>query len=378
MKIAIIGAGIGGLTAAIALRRAGHEVEIFEQAGEIAPMGAALSIWPNALAALDEIGLGEPLREIAQPFNDAGVADWRGRDINRFAVSDVADGQRACLPTRTQLQKLLLDHLGDIPLHLGCHLVRQVESNDAVTLVFENRTEASFDMLVAADGIWSKTALCVEDNKPAYAGYGGILAISGSVPGHPSAMRCTEYWGKGERIGIFDLNDDRKYWFYMKTGCRDEEARSLTTAILAKNIQGWPKEIAATVQATDDADLIPFVIHAKRKPSRLAQGRILLVGDAGHAMEPNMGQGACQAIEDGVTLGALSRRTEDAIALGEAYQQQRLSRVREFVAMSAQGSIAAHKLPHMLITPTHAVMRAIFPALAKRQIGKLFQWHSPA
>ena len=371
MKFGIVGAGIGGLTAAIALRQAGHDAEIFEQADAIEPMGAALSIWPNAISALDEIGLGDQLRAIAQPINHVAIADWQGRDLTRFQVDHITPGQTAYLPTRSQLQHLLKENLAATPLNLGQELDHIVEDEDGVTLHFDTGLNYRCDILIAADGIWSDIAKNMTKVTPKYAGYGGFLALTDPVAAHPTSMSGTEYWGVRERIGVFDLKDDRKYWFYMKTGLRQDDLSKITVSGLADRLSDWPPEIAAALAATDQQNLIPFIVHAKPKPKLMAKNRVILLGDAAHAMEPNMGQGGCQAIEDAVVLGRISRNATEH-ELAEFYQAARLKRVGKFTSLSNQGSIAPHQLPAPLVRPVHAAMRIVFPAFANRQMKNLY------
>jgi 2-polyprenyl-6-methoxyphenol hydroxylase-like FAD-dependent oxidoreductase len=372
MKAIVIGAGIGGLAAAIAMRQAGWHVSIYEQADQITPMGAALSLWPNAVAALDQIGRADALRAIAQPLGEIAVATQEGRDIGRFQTSQILPGTTGYLPTRTELQALLLDGLDDVPLHLGERLITHNADKDGVTVRFASGREDSGDLLIAADGIRSNIAFHLNGERPTHAGYGGVLALSDPVEGHPSTGTGTEYWGRGERMGLFDLKAGRKYWFYMKNETASEDSATITRAQIKERVCGWPGAIMAAVDATPDDRLIPFSIHAKTAPRHIAQGRIILLGDAAHAMEPNMGQGACQAIEDAVALGQIARVTPPE-AIADRYTKLRLKRARLFVGMSREGSLIVHRLPQSVRPVAQAMMRLMFPMVGKVRLRQMYR-----
>lgn len=372
MKAIIIGAGIGGLASAIGLRKAGWDVAVFERTPTLEPMGAALSLWPNAVDALDWLGRGDALRAVAQPFAQVALAERDGRDIARIDVDKVVSGKTGYLPTRTELQRLLLDGLDETPLVLGERYSSHVESPDGVLVTFDSGRQEKADLLVAADGIWSRIAEGIGHPAAQHAGYGGVLALSDTVPGFPTTRIGTEYWGHQERMGVFDLKAGRKYWFYMKNERDPAEAEAITLDYVAERLRGWAEEIRAAVAATPAERLIPFSIRAKPAPKTMARGRIILVGDAGHAMEPNMGQGACQAIEDAVAL-SVAAKTGNVGGIAALYEAMRLQRVRKFVAMSQQGSIVAHRLPRALSALVIPAMRWIFPITARRQMRALYR-----
>jgi 2-polyprenyl-6-methoxyphenol hydroxylase-like FAD-dependent oxidoreductase len=367
----VVGAGIAGLSAGIALHKAGWQVQIFEQAHALEPMGAALSIWPNAVAALDWLGCREALHDQAASLNQLAIVASNGRAIMRNELGRIMPNQTGYLPSRTALQSALLDRAQGIPIHMNCPLFGYEERPDGVIVRFQNDLEAEADMLVAADGIRSKIARNLTGVEPKHAGYGGVLALSGSVIGNDIDGCGTEYWGRGERFGLFDLGGNRRYWFYMRNEAGASEASKVSIRQVRKQMQEWPEIIQSAVDATAESALIPFSIHAKPAPKMLARGRVVLVGDAGHAMEPNLGQGACQALEDAVALGAAARQG-DATKAASLYQQMRLKRVRQLVALSAQGSIIAHRLPGPIAGLTMQMMGPIFRKLAPRQMRQLF------
>lgn len=367
----IVGAGIGGLSAAIAMSRAGWHVSIYEQAERLEPMGAALSLWPNAIDALDSLGLHDALRDVGEPVDEVAVADAEGARIASFRVSRCLPGRTGLMVTRSALQANLLAALGDTPLHLAHKLAAWQQDAEGVSLRFENGVVARADLLVAADGIWSAVAKEVTGIAAQHAGYGGLLALSDAVPDHPAQALGVEYWAQGERFGQFDIQAGRKYWYFMRNEPDSSGAAAMKSAAV-QQVHRWTASARAAVAATPEDKLVPFSIHAKPPPRVLGKGLIILLGDAAHAMEPNLGQGACQAIEDAVALGAAARkRTPGAIL--PAYERMRLRRVRQFVKLSRQGSMVAHRMPRWQMAVARFLIRTIFGPLTPFQIRRLYR-----
>lgn len=335
-KAIVLGGGIGGLASAIGLAQAGWEVAVYERAGAIEPLGAALSVWPNATAALDRLGLLGPVRAAAAPLASLLIADRKGRPII---------GPRPCdglalMITRAALHRCLADAL---PSHASCRLGQaayRVEQ-DALraTVHFSNGQIDSADLVIDAGGIRSVAGQAWGSAASAYAGYGGIVALSDPVDGPGLDGLAAEYWGQHERFGVFELQDRQRYWFYMQS--RPQGVDAPDHAMLMARAGHFPDPVAATVAATAPSRLIPFAIHARPAPEMLGCGRIIAVGDAAHAMEPNLGQGACQALEDAVALGAVARRVPPDQVL-DAFERLRLERTRFIVRRAAEGRLGAH------------------------------------
>lgn len=367
----IVGAGIGGLSAAIALSRAGWRVSVHEQAERLVPMGAALSLWPNAIDALDSLGLHDDLRRIGEPVDIVAVAEPDGTPITSFRVSDCLPGQTGLMVTRSDLQSILLAGLGPVPLHLGHRLVAWQQDARGVAVQFEDGAEARADLLVAADGIWSAVAKEITGVAARHAGYGGLLALSDAVPDHPAQALGIEFWAPGERFGQFDIREGRKYWYFMRNEA-DPSGSGAMTVEAAEQAHRWTEPARAAIAATPADKIVRFSIHAKPPPRSLGRGRIILLGDAAHAMEPNLGQGACQAIEDAVALGAAARKQEPDAVL-PVYERMRLRRVRRFVSLSHQGSMVAHRMPRWQMAVARLMMRTIFGPLTPFQIRRLYR-----
>jgi 2-polyprenyl-6-methoxyphenol hydroxylase-like FAD-dependent oxidoreductase len=365
-KAIIIGAGIGGLAAAIALRQAGWDVSVHEQAEALLPMGAGLSIWRNAVDALDQLGCGAALAQQTQPLERVALARSDGREFAGFATALIVPGAPARTATRTEIQAMLLAALGDASLRLGERLEAWEDHSGGVRVRFANGRTEQGDLLIAADGIRSPIAAAVIGDEPYHAGYGGVLAISDPL----AEARTTgiEHCASGERLGVFGVSGGRSYWFYMCNERSPDAARALTLDHIRARMADWTEAAKAPIGATPPDHLIPFSIHAKPPPKRLGRGRILCVGDAAHAMEPNLGQGACQALEDAVAIGWVARDA-DAADILPRYEALRLKRVRSIVALARQGAILAHKLPAPLFGPASALMGGLSGLMAGQMRG---------
>lgn len=368
-KAIIIGAGIGGLSAAIGLRHAGWQIEIFEQADEIKAMGAALSLWPNAISALERLGCGDALREMARQVDQMALARTDGRPMLTIDIGKILPGSTARMVTRTDLQALLIDGLGGTPISLAAAISDWGEDADGVWARFADGRKTRGDVLIAADGLRSRIAADVIGGPVTYAGYGGVLALSDAVDCGTAGV---EHWGPHQRFGVFPINNGRSYWFYMKTATDADEPARLTLDDIKDATDRWCDLVRRVVAATPPDRLIPFAIHAKPPPKRLGKGRIICVGDAAHAMEPNLGQGACQALEDAVALGAAARAADTNMVLPR-FESMRLSRVRKFVSLSRQGGMIAHRFPAVLPIYASRPVSAVFGALMSPVQRGLYQ-----
>ena len=351
---AVIGGGIAGLSAGIALRKAGFGVTLFEQAEEIRPMGAALSIWGNAMAGLDWLGCGNAVRAKAAGVERLALQDVQGRDL--FGPVDLSDSD-SWLPLRTDLQAILLERLGAGNVRLGVAVGRAQEEGGRVALAARDGTLlGDFDLLIVADGIHSDIATSLLGNPPEYRGYGGVLNLVDAAP--QAAGHGEEIWGEGDRFGLFDAGGSG-YWFYMATGTEAGIA-VLDHSELLRRSQSFPERIREAVAASDPAALITIPIHSRPMPKSFGRGRVICIGDAAHAMEPNQGQGACQGIEDAWALGILAGRLPPDRILSE-FDRLRLKRVARIHRDSATMGAIAHGRSSL-----RRGVSAIFRAVPKR------------
>ena len=336
MRVVIIGAGIGGLTAAIALRRKGIEVEIYERAAELTDVGAGISLWPNALKALYQLGMRPALDALSFVSADGALRTASGAVLTRTAAHELV--ARLGLPVmvfhRAELLNVLVAAAGDIPIHRAheCHFVRQ----DAVraTVQFANGAQADADAVVGADGLRSIVREGL--GTPGALRYSGYTAWRGIAGFDTAGVLTGESVGRGQRFGLAPLSGNRVYWYAtdnVPEGQREppDQAKARLTAMFAS----WHDPIPALIRVTDHAAILRNDIYDRDPANRWGSGRITILGDAAHPMTPNLGQGACQAIEDALVLARDLGQGGDVDASLRRYEAQRRPRTR-LVSMASR------------------------------------------
>ncbi|MFC5746068.1 FAD-dependent monooxygenase [Actinomadura rugatobispora] len=367
MQALIIGGGIGGLAAAIALHRSGWRVQVLEQAAEFTEIGAGLSIQPNALRALDALELGDQVR--AQAVTDAPVGTRRA-DGTWLIRNDVARltrryGTWATLH-RADLLALLHRALPPQTLRPGVQ-VRQVRPDG--TVVHSGGTSTP-DVVVGADGLHSITRRSLWPDAPAprYAGYTTFRMITAAYPVEGSV----ESWGQGDRFGYAPLADGRIYCYAMVTAPPNSTGG---LADLRRRFAGRHNPIPALLESVEPDAVLQHDTYELPDLSTYATGRVALLGDAAHAMTPNLGQGAGQALEDAVVLARSleAARTGDTTVVQalRAYDRARRPRTQMIARRSRQlGAMAdPARLPlaardaALRMAPASVFVRSMHPVL---------------
>jgi len=337
----IIGGGIGGLAVALALQRIGVSVKVFEKAPAIAEVGAGLSIWSNAMLALRRLGL-------ERAALDRGSVIERTRSVNAMgepiAITDFSSlGERAGAPSicvhRAELQRLLLDAVRantTSSVETGQECIGFAEEPSGVTAIFSNGSREEGDLLIGADGIRSTIRKSLfGDETPRFAGYFAWRGIAHGVGSRLPEREALMVLARGAQAGAFHCGADDVYWFLTRNASRglESDPRDDRTKILGQ-IGDWRIGFRAFVEATA-ADAILRNDVNDRQPRRVwGRGRVALLGDAIHATTPNLGQGACQALEDAVVLAdAISRSTTIETGL-RAYKDRRRARANYVITQS--------------------------------------------
>ncbi|AIY00698.1 FAD-binding monooxygenase [Arthrobacter sp. PAMC 25486] len=303
MKIGIIGAGIGGLVAALWLQRDGHQVDLFEQQARPAAIGAGLSLFGNSFDALDAVGLGSLVRRVTSGEAAAFKAGQRSPSGAWMVVLPPKATASLRAVHRAALHNALTEALTPGTLHLGADAAVSPEGAPEITV---NGGTGHFDLVIAADGINSAARQALGlDPGLRYAGY---TAWRGVTDGPFDLGReAGETWGRGERFGMVPLPDGRVYWFATanlppETRLADDRAELLC------RFGSWHQPIAALLENTAPDAVLKHDIRDLATPlPSYGRGRTLLLGDAAHAMTPDLGQGAGQAIEDAAAIVLLAR-----------------------------------------------------------------------
>lgn len=323
-NVVVVGAGIAGLTAAIGLRQAGLEVEVVERARQLTEIGAALSIWPNARAALARLGLHHALDEI-------GTVETHGRILRPDGEVVVVLDQRGLggavqIVHRADLQAMLLRELGDVRLTLHAPVVAVTDDGASADVELASGEHLRAAAVLGCDGIHSVCARTVGRPAPRYVGATTWRAILAG--GAPLAGDSWLAAGGGLQFVASPVRDGDAYWSAMVplaegAGEAIDDPRPFLTATFA----GWMPSLLELIGRTPPGEVVSADVF-ETSPRVLAAGRVALLGDAGHPFTPDLGQGACQAIEDGVVAAACLAADPDTAAALQRYQRLRLRRVR--------------------------------------------------
>lgn len=327
MRVCIVGGGIAGLCASIAFRRIGAEVSVHERACAPAEVGAGISLWINALRALDHLGCGAAVKARGQPVTHGEFRLRRGARLGlRYAGPElealVGGAPVILMIHRAELVDALLAHAGEV--RFGSTFAGLTQDAQGVTVRFEGAGEVRADLLVGADGARSRVReALLADGPPRYAGYTcwrGIASGRDVAPGY-----ICEAWGRGERFGITTLPEGRQYWWATATRPADPSPDP-RVAEVRRRFASWADPVPRLLDATPDDAILRHDIHDRPVRAAWAQGRCVLIGDAAHPTTPNLGQGGCLAIEDAL---ALARRVS-GLGPGETDHDPLVAALRGF------------------------------------------------
>lgn len=336
LKAIVIGAGIGGLTAGIALKQAGYDVEIYERVQTLRPVGAGISLWANGIKVLNQLGLGDEIAAIGGEMNRMEYRSHQNHPLSQIDLQPLFQrvGQRSYPVARTDLQQMLLDAFGADNIHMAMQCVAVVQDDHSATAVFEDGSEVTGDLIVGADGIRSVVREHVLDESLALR-YAGYVNWNGLVPVEPALCEADNwilYVGENKRASMMPVGGDRFYYFFgvpMPEGTETPpEGRQKE---LQQLFQGWPEPVQMLIQTLDPITSKRLEISDVEPPEHLVKGRIALLGDAAHATTPTLGQGGCQAMEDAFVLTRYLLTTNfgvaDALRRYEKARKPRTSRL---------------------------------------------------
>jgi FAD-dependent urate hydroxylase len=356
VRVIVVGGGIGGLCAAIALRRAGHEVTVLERTGRLEAAGAGITLFTNAMRALEQLGMRSAVAERAAPAKKVAILLADGREL-ASTPPDLFDGAVAL--HRGDLQAALADSAGDV--RLGAEVVALEIS--AVRLA--DGSEERGDLVLGADGVHSVVRRALLPD--AAARFAGYTAWRGVTDFSLEPGWWSESWGSGERFGLIDLGRGRTYWFATKNTAEGEgDEPGGRRQELLRRFAHWHDPIRAVLETTrEDAILRNDVYYLDPLPTWSAGG-VGLLGDAAHATTPGIGQGAAQAIEDAVVLARSLAATDNIPQALADYEAKRRPRAMRVLKMSRRADKGG-QLEGRLACGIRNTLVRLMPASAQRR-----------
>ncbi|AUT32712.1 monooxygenase [Acinetobacter pittii] len=373
MNVVIIGAGMGGLTTGIALKKFGHQVRIFEQTEKILPVGAAISLWSNGVKCLNYLGLTDKIAKLGGQMDDLAYVDGLTGDVmTQFSLLPLIEevGQRPYPVARADLQNMLMDEFGRDQIYLGKKMVSLEDKADYVEVHFADGSSTEADLLIGADGTHSLTRAYVlgQQVQRRYAGYvnwNGLVEISEDLA---PAQQWTTYVGEGKRASLMPVADGKFYFFLdvpLPAGLdnnRDEYKK-----LLKQYFVDWCQPVQQLIERLDPQKTNRVEIHDIEPFTQFYKGRVVILGDAAHSTTPDIGQGGCQAMEDAIYLArSLQINTlglEDAL---RRYQNKRNERANELVLRARKRCDVTHM-------KDEAVTQAWYEELRREQGGHIMQ-----
>ncbi|MFD6510622.1 MULTISPECIES: FAD-dependent monooxygenase [unclassified Bacillus (in: firmicutes)] len=374
-NVMIIGGGIAGLCAAISLQKIGLDVKVYDKNIEPTVAGAGIIIAPNAMQALEPYGISKQIKKFGNESDGFNLVSEKGSILSKLTIP-------TCYPKmysihRKNLHQLLLSELqkGTVEWGKECVKIEQNEEN-ALKILFQDGSEALGNILIAADGIHSVVRKqVIQSDGYRYAGY---TCWRGVTPAHNLSLKndFIETWGTNGRFGIVPLPNNEVYWYALiNAKARDRKYTAYTTADLYNHFKSYHSPIPDILNNASDVTMIHRDIVDITPMKQFFDKRIVFIGDAAHALTPNLGQGACQAIEDAIIFAECIKKNAHYRQAFIEYEQKRRARI-EIISNTAWkvGKMAQIESKPLTIV-RNEVMKRIPKWVSEKQAHELYSFH---
>ena len=332
-EIVIIGAGIAGLTAAIAFEKLDYKVILFESTPKIKAVGAGLGIAGNAIGAFKILEIDQLIINSGKKLDHFPILDQKGNVL--YSVSSDKIKKRFEVENftihRADLHNALLSQLRSSKIVTAKTLKSIQKQKDFYRLTFEDGSTYEAKNIIGADGINSKIRTFI--NPKSKIRFSGYDCWRGVIENNLNIKNGSETWGKNGRFGIVPLADNKVYWYLCKNR-KSVKPDKLSKSELMNLFKDYHEPISKIIHATSEDSILFNPINDLQPHNIYAKKSILLIGDAAHATTPNLGQGACQAIEDIATLYQLLSKNDNLQESFKTFQSIRLKRTHFIVNTS--------------------------------------------
>ncbi|MFB2894347.1 FAD-dependent monooxygenase [Aerosakkonemataceae cyanobacterium BLCC-F50] len=337
-KVIIIGGGIGGSAAALALSRAGLEPVVYERTKALREVGAGIALWANATHILQNLGLLEAAIRVGYLTTNYQFNSQHGKELVNMAID------RFELPVigihRAELHQLLWRNVPGEKFILGETFERFEHKNNRVHAYFASGLQVAGDALIGADGLRSRVRSAIlGDTPPTYRNFKTWRGLTEYVPAGYRPGYIQEFLGCGKGFGFMMLGKGKMYWYAAATAPEAQPDAAIgRKKELEIMYQDWFPAIPELIAATDEAQILTTDLYDRPPQQPWSQQNITLLGDAAHPMLPTMGQGACTALEDAYVVAKCLGEQLDPIAAFQQYEALRFGRTKKIVEESLRSA----------------------------------------
>ncbi len=366
--ISIIGAGIGGLTLGNILRQHNLDFTVYESAPEIKPVGSGIMMAINAMQIFDKLGLKEKIEKAGNKIHGISITDEKLKLISQTHVSELEKKYSSCNVAihRAELQKILAESLGFENIKLN-HSINTIKEDDNYLLQFENGHQTESKIVFGADGIHSRirnqifrTGTLRNTHQMCWRGL-----VDFNLP-EKFYHEAIEAWGKGKRFGFVKMTDNKLYWYAVIN-----KGKYNPNSSLSGNFHGFHPLINEIIESTSEENIILNDLLDLSPIPKWHTQNLCLIGDAAHATTPNLGQGACQAIEDAYIIGKLLEQNKNFNSIFENFQKIRRKKVDHVVSTSWKlGKFSQWEKATYL---RNALMRSVPERITRKMVERVIQ-----
>jgi len=380
--VVIQGAGIGGLTLAIALQQRGYRVRLVERSAGLAEVGAGIWMAPNPMQVFAQLGFAEKIIEAGWAIELVRLQDWKSGDIETTNMSQIAReyGFETMALHRGVLQRLLFEQLAVGSVHFGCEVESATQSGDGVVVGLSDGSSCAAAILAGADGFNSQIRrIAALGGEKRYSGSSSYRAIARGAAILPAGAEHEAYeiWAKGCRVGFSQINAHDTYWYMTFDAPAGETSSASEIRAHAESLfRTWFPQWIGLLENTRPQDILRTDISDLKPLAQWSSGRIGLIGDAAHATTPNLGQGGAMAVEDALALADAF----DTLGLDEAawkrFEQLRRKKVDWTVATSWSIGRICHLRNPLLRSLRNLALKKMPESVTQKQFQRLYRLES--